>query len=577
MSSIISALDSFTPSQIGENGSIEYSWSHDIREKICQLSFQLTRTRDVSTINNLALQTENILLELIGRYKAGTITRELYLQYMTILYKMVGQTRDIIDGKGEYALSYMLLSVWNKYFPKLAQFALRHFVLPPEDNTNAHPYGCWKDIKYLYKVDGKGDGSGTLIQYGISLVIEQLKVDIYSEHPSLAAKWVPREKSKYSDLFGELAVSYFPHYILTAKTDMAKTRAIKKAKMEFRKIISELNKKLDTVQIKQCGQSWASIDPTKQTSITLKKQKRAFLNKTKTGEQRSELEDRIECANHFQEFAEKARKGEIEVKGKRVGLNDFTEEALKYVNSREIYADEIALLNAQWLDNSKQTGDLGKMVAMVDTSGSMAGDPLHAAIALGIRVAEKSILGKRVLTFSANPTWVNLDGNDTFVDMVTHVYRAEWGMNTNFYAALTMILSSIIDKKLSPEVVEDMVLAIFSDMQMDSAQYERDPQKAKSLLDTIEKSYAAAGERLWGKPFKPPHILFWNLRSTTGFPTLSTQPNCSMMSGFSPALLNLFCEKGLTALESCSPWSMLVDSLAKERYNVLEQYILENL
>ena len=55
------------------------------------------------------------------------------------------------------------------------------------------------------------------------------------------------------------------------------------------------------------------------------------------------------------------------------------------------------------------------MIAMVDVSGSMDGDPLHAAIALGIRVAEKSILGKRVLTFSALPTWVNLDGYDSFV------------------------------------------------------------------------------------------------------------------------------------------------------------------
>jgi hypothetical protein len=39
----------------------------------------------------------------------------------------------------------------------------------------------------------------------------------------------------------------------------------------------------------------------------------------------------------------------------------------------------------------------------------MEGDPMNVAIALGIRIAEKSIIGKRVLTFSSKPTWINLE------------------------------------------------------------------------------------------------------------------------------------------------------------------------
>jgi hypothetical protein len=202
----------------------------------------------------------------------------------------------------------------------------------------------------------------------------------------------------------------------------------------------------------------------------------------------------------------------------------------------------------------------------------MSGDPLNAAIALGIRVAEKSMLGKRVLTFSASPSWVNLSGQDNFVEMVQTVSRADWGMNTNFSAALKMILDAIISQKLKPEDVEDMVLAIFSDMQMDQAD-----TSSKSLLESIEKQYADAGQRLWNKPFKAPHILFWNLRSTQGFPTLSCQKNCSMMSGFSPALLNLFCEEGLESLQSCTPYSLLVKSLDNERYKILDQQIRETL
>ena len=235
-------------------------------------------------------------------------------------------------------------------------------------------------------------------------------------------------------------------------------------------------------------------------------------------------------------------------------------------------SSEASILNAQWLDNSNQTGSLGKMVAMVDVSGSMEGDPMNAAIALGIRVAENSLLGKRVLTFSASPTWVNLDGNDTFIDMVNTVHQASWGTNTNFAAALKLILDAIIRQQLKPEDVEDMVLAIFSDMQID----ESDPTFG-SLMESIEGQYADAGRRLWGKPFKAPHILFWNLRSTSGFPTLSSQKNASMMSGFSPALLNIFCEEGLNALHTCTPWSLFVKSLENERYTIMDQYIRENL
>ena len=572
MSALISALDNYTPSQIGENGSIEYSWSNSIRERILQLSFQLTRVRDDNTINRLAFETDKILKELTSSYKSLNLSREVYIEYMSLMYRMIGQTRDILDGKGEYALSYMLLGIWYEHNPQLAKFALRLFVLPPDGaDQNVQPYGSWKDIKYLHKTSSSLVLS-PLVHYGLKLIIQQLRIDEHSDTPSLAAKWVPREKSKFGELFTELAVEYFSNYLDSAKTDNIRKRAIIKAKMDFRKLISSLNKKLDTVQIKQCGHNWADIDPSNQTSITMHKQKKAFLNIKKDGSQRSELDDRVKCADKFKEFAEKAVKGEIEVNGKRIGLNDFTKEAINLINSKEKNSIESDLLNAQWVNNSKQTGNLGKMIAMVDVSGSMTGDPMNAAIALGIRVAEKSILGKRVLTFSASPNWVNLTGTNNFIDMVNIMKRSDWGMNTNFAAALKMILDAIITQKLKPEDVEDMVLAIFSDMQIDQAD-----QSYSSLMDSIESQYADAGQRLWGRPFKAPHILFWNLRSTSGFPTLSTQKNASMMSGFSPALLNLFCEEGFESLQSCTPWSLFIKSLDNERYAVMDKYIREVL
>jgi hypothetical protein len=50
-----------------------------------------------------------------------------------------------------------------------------------------------------------------------------------------------------------------------------------------------------------------------------------------------------------------------------------------------------------------------------------------------------------------------------------------------------------------------------------------------------------------------------------------------MMSGFSPAFLNLFCEKGMDSLQSVSPWILLENSLSNSRYSIMESKAREVL
>ena len=296
------------------------------------------------------------------------------------------------------------------------------------------------------------------------------------------------------------------------------------------------------------------------------------------GNQRTYWEDRILCAENMKNYIETSSTSIL--KGKRLGVNDFVKQAMELSsydnNKKEEFKLQKQLLNAQWINHSSQNGTLGKMIAMVDVSGSMEGDPRNAAIGLSIRVAEKSMLGKRLMTFSAKPTWVNLEDCNDFVSMVDRVKKAEYGTNTNFYAALDKILDAIIEVNMTPEEVQDLMLVVFSDMQMDKA----DTQQGKAdtqhnLYDTIKEKYEETGKRLHGKPFKAPHILFWNLRSTNGFPIISNQPNCSMISGFNPSLLNLFCDQGFDSLQACTPWALLVKSLENNRYRPLENKIRE--
>ena len=574
MAALINALDSYTPMQIGEKGHAEYAWSNDLQEKILQLSFQFTRC-DSSTIESHGQMLGQVLRNL----KGSEMSREKFLELMTVAYKMIGHTRDIIEGKGEDALAYMQILVWNDLYPELARFALSKFVSDGE-----HPYGSWKDIKYFCNYcRSKGMSiSDPLMQYAFDLLLQQIRVDSTADKKTLAAKWVPRAKSsRFGWIFNELSVIYFKEYIETAQSATQIDRAITKCKMSFRKLLADMNRKLDTVQVHQCDGTWSKIDHAKTTSITISKQKQAFLNVKKDGTRRSESADRIQCAENFSARIKKAAAGEVEIKGARVGLNSFTIQAYDLIkrynkNPSDTIQMEIDLLNSQWRDNSVQTGSLGPMVAMLDFSGSMGGDPLDVAMALGCRIAEKSILGKRVMSFSTNPTWHNLDGCDNFVDMIRVLQKGEVGFSTNFHAAFDRILEAIIEKKLTPDQVDGMILGIFSDMQIDNPSVEA-PADMESFYQSMETKYAEAGVRLWNKPFKPPHILFWNLRSTTGFPCMSSQNNVSMMSGFSPALLNFFCEKGLDALNSCTPWSVLVAQMNKPRYQCLEDKLMEVL
>lgn len=575
MAALLNALDNYTPTKYGENGHVEYTWSNDIREKIVQFSFQLTRTNP-EQIAKLSYVLNELLTQLKYKVNNGSdIDKSICRGHLSVLYKMIGHTRDIVDGKGEYKLSYMMIHTWNKHFPLLAKLAIKTFV--DLGDKSLHPYGSWKDIKYFcqYCKDIDGNDNCILIYYAISLINSQLTIDSENyaagktTEISLAAKWAPREKSTFGWLYEKLAVQHFQEIFVTAKTPEQKKSATLKCKTEYRKLLSTLNRVLDTLQIKQCGQSWSEIDFKKTTSISLSKQKKAFLNINKRGQVRHpDKEDRVICATNFKSHIEKAVKGETEMKGKRVSMEDFVKQVRGILTK-----EEKDLLNTQWVNNSTQTGALGNMIAMVDVSGSMEGDPMNVAVALGIRIAEKSAIGKRVMTFSAKPTWVNLEPYPDFVSQVEVVLKSEWGMNTNFHAALDMILDAIVKNKMAPEDVQDMVLVILSDMQMDVG----DRCDKKALYDAMKVKYEAAGIRVHGKPYKPPHILFWNLRSTSGFPTLSSQPNCSMMSGFSPALLNVFCDQGMSALESCTPWSLLLKSLENTRYNILGDICLNNL
>jgi len=112
-----------------------------------------------------------------------------------------------------------------------------------------------------------------------------------------------------------------------------------------------------------------------------------------------------------------------------------------------------------------------------------------------------------------------------------------------------------------------MVLAIFSDMQIDYAYTDN-----RGVLQTrLRQMFELAGlESKYRKPYPVPHILYWNLRTTTGFPTKTTEENVTMFSGYNSSLLNVFSEKGMEELQKVTPIDMLKSLLNIDRYEDLE-------
>lgn len=405
---------------------------------------------------------------------------------------------------------------------------------------------------------------------------------------SLAGKWAPRASSKLFAPLRQLINRYVvPDGDVWKQTALEKKNkdSIKKAELKidtvYRQRLSAINKALETVQVKQCEKNWASIDFDKHvTSVTLARQKKAF---AKAGEEDS---DRSQCAANFAAFMERVKAGSSTAKGKRVAISDFVKEAIR-INDQIQYGNrynddeqnslinEKALLDGQWDDKGTTIGMLEDCIAMVDVSGSMDCDgqyPLRTAIGLGIRIAEKSRLGNRVMTFSERPTWVDLSDKPSFTDRVAGLRRAEWGMSTNFYLAFNMILDAVSSARLTPSDVGKLTLVILSDMQMNDA--DRSGSRS-SLFARIATSFAEQGMRACGEPYPVPKVVFWNLRSTQGFPTTTSDANSVMISGGSDAILNDLCEKGVEAIAEINPWNSFVDIVNKERYASLDSVIDE--
>jgi hypothetical protein len=472
--------------------------------------------------------------------------------------------------------------------------------------SKQHPYGSWKDMKYFcnYCKEQTGDKNHPLIQYAIELTNQQLANDAENDKISLVAKWAPREKQpKFSWLFKKMSHAYFKEYLTTCINDDAsqEKRAKNKCEMEYRKLISHLNRRLDTTQIKQCENKWSQIEPSNITSQTLFKQRKAFLNiphkkSADTSEKktmRKTTKDRLYCRDNIIKYIDSEIK-----KTHHIQVNEYVKSAIQIIgeNDDSSKQEEYNLLNTLWKQNGDQINrTLRPTIAMVDTSLSMLkNDALYFALGLGIRVAEKNAyFGKQIMTFGKTSKWHNLEKCEDFISAVKAITGLEHQDNatrntlyldeySNLYDGIDKLLETIVETKMPEKQVAEMTIVIFSNMNFIKEQNQDQTQDFITVYEGIKRKYENAGQKANNKAYTLPHIVFWNMESTHGFPCLSIHPNVTMISGNNPKLLNLFQDKGITYRSesyhpNITPFTKMNECLKNARYKCLEEEIVKML
>ena len=409
---------------------------------------------------------------------------------------------------------------------------------------------------------------------------------------SLAGKWAPRENGKYDKAAG--AAKALAAALYGGAND-------KDALRKYRKLVSSLNAALNTTEVLMAANRWSEIKFGSVASLCLARSRKAFLNEALKGKlMPHEEETGNRSTDPVRIAARKALKEAIAskkgVQGKELMPHEIVRKfmASGYGYGSGLSTSESDLLGAQWaslregvvevmaaaaaeraaaiaaasapmdalssmadsLKATLPTGkhvDLGKLVPLVDVSGSMGGTPMEVAIALGILVSELThpTFRDRVLTFESSPSWVDLSSCDSIGDKVRTVQDAPWGGSTDFAAACERILDAAQRAKLTPGEIPDLI--VFSDMQFDEAGgmfdhyggyggYGRrsQPSSWETHLERLQRRFAEVGKAVCGEPYAAPRIIFWNLRgNTAGCPATADAPNTQLLSGFSPALLKL--------------------------------------
>ena len=385
---------------------------------------------------------------------------------------------------------------------------------------NVSEYGRWDDL--IYATVGT-----KLERAALVLVAKQLTLDMGCKTPSLLAKWMPSENASSKE---------------TKRVANIVRSQLGMSHKEYRKTLSTLRTRINIVEKLMSQNRWDEIEFDKIPSKAGLVYKNAFAR-------------RDIIAKKYEEFAKDATKT---VNASTLYPYDVAHRAFE-AYGMPLEASERLMIQKYWDALPNYYGENEENgLAIVDTSGSMSGQPLEAAVSLGAYIAEKAHgpFAGYFVTFSSRPELVKFEGVD-IVDKFNRARRASWQMNTDLKAVFNMLLRVAQQNGTKPEDMPQR-LYIFSDMEFDnclSLGYHCEEGKVNTLLENIAVEWAREGYEL-------PKVVFWNLDARTqNIPALGNR--FSYVSGLSPVMIQ-------TILSGKDGYDLMVEKLMSERYAVIQ-------
>ena len=199
------------------------------------------------------------------------------------------------------------------------------------------------------------------------------------------------------------------------------------------------------------------------------------------------------------------------------------------------------IINHQWLNLTAQHTTSRNIIAMVDISAYMLDNnniPLLSAIGIGIRISENSnIFKNRLLLFAEYPIWINLSECATFVDKVRLFIMKSItmckGTSCRLYRAIEFLFDNLL--LYCNRFPKNLYIFILSHMQFEKR---INNNGMCSPYDSIQNKYIGIqGNYRNNLNGFIPHIVFWNLYSTNGFPVISKRRFVTMVSGYNGTIL----------------------------------------
>jgi hypothetical protein len=471
----------------------------------------------------------SLFTQLVRSASTTFLVRRAFREYPEDTVVMAFQTRDIRKGKGERKLFAEMLKEILKMSPRLARPLL---CLVPE-------YGRWDDVWELY-----GKVSEEVSAAVDEVVLDQFRSDQESEHPSLLAKWLPREGRPLAKHFADLLFPLVP----SEKGQRMRS---------YRKTVAFLNKKMATVEIDMCAGTWKNIKPEAVPGQLMRRCGDAFLNATRGRKRASEKDDRIKCAEIFRAFLDDVKEGKAKIHGGDTTMpHEHVQDLLKSDRNDD------SITEAQWneiVTKTRGAGGLGRAVFMCDFSGSMSGTPLNVSLALGIlgsQVITVPGFRNRIMTFDSTPMWHTFGENDRLYEKIHSLGDLGVGMSTNFAAAYELILDELVKNKV-PVAEAPTHLFVITDMGFDSANSQGRSQKWSTHFQDIRLMFESEG-------YTPPLIVNWNVSAAyKDAHATAHEVGVVQLSGWSPSLL----ETIQNGIDVQTPYECLRKLLDNPRYD----------